>query len=77
MKNNNRVMKISELSHNFFYDLQSNLRIKLKERNNKRIKVTFVNEMDNIQKYFKFNNDRYLELINFTLNELEVEDGTK
>jgi len=68
MKDNKRPIKVSDEFYNFLKKLGTN-----------RIRVGIVDEVENlcnlpdiIVKYFKVNNDRYLELCN-----MEAENGTK
>lgn len=60
---NKKTMKVSEVSDNFFFDVQSNVGLMQKNSNLKRIKVTKTSAQDLMVKYFKENNDRYLELM--------------
>ena len=62
-------IKISEEGYNFLYDLQTNIRTLAKDKNKKRPDLTFPKVVEIITKYFKSNNERYVELIKLFKNE--------
>lgn len=72
MATNKTTLKISDTTHNFFYDIQSNVGIKLKETHKKRFKPSQTECMDIIVKQYKMNNLIYQELI-----DIIIQNGNK
>lgn len=66
---NKKNMRISENTDNFFFDIQSNVGIRQKERNSKRNKISKTDSMDIIVEYFKKDNNTYLKLINLIMEK--------
>jgi len=72
MKNKNTIaIRVSQEAYDFLYDLQTNIRLVIKDKKIKRQKLGINQVLDIIKNYFKLNNDSYKELIKLYINKNE------
>jgi hypothetical protein len=71
MTNNTGIStKISREGMNFLLDLEANVRLNMKIKNLNRKKIPLSKSLEIVAKYFKANNDKYLELIKLCEKEI-------